>query len=79
MNEEGLFGSRYECRRVLEMDVEQVLVQFSEFVSEDPEICTRGVGGSRSRHAGTAARATRGFLANAEPGAELEIFFDGGW
>ena len=34
MNEEGLFGSRYEAR-VLEMDVEQVLVQFSEFVSEE--------------------------------------------
>ena len=59
MNEEGLFGSRYEAR-VLEMDVEQVLVQFSEFVSEeDPKSSTRGVGRSRSRHAGTAARATR--------------------
>ena len=78
MNEEGLFGSRYEAR-VLEMDVEQVLVQFSEFVSEEDPKSALEEWVDLERITPVPPPAPPGFLVNAEPGAELEIFFDGGW
>ena len=81
MREEGLFGSRYEAR-VLEMDVEQVLVQFSEFVSEEDPKRPLEEWADLDRVTPVPPPAPPGFLAvlaNAEPGAELEIFFDGGW
>ena len=78
MNEEGLFGSRYEAR-VLEMDADQVLVQFSEFVSEEDPKSALEEWVDLYRVTPVPPPAPPGFLANAEPGAELEIFFDGGW
>ena len=78
MREEGLFGSRYEAR-VLEMDADQVLVQFSEFVSEEDPKSALEEWVDLDRVTPVPPPAPPGFLANAEPGAELEIFFDGGW
>ena len=78
MNEEGLFGSRYDAR-VLKADVEQVLVQFSEFVSEEDPKSALEEWVDLERITPVPPPAPPGFLVNAEPGAELEIFFDGGW
>ena len=78
MNEEGLFGSRYEAR-VLKIDVVRVLVQFSEFVSEEDPKSALEEWVDLYRVTPVPPPAPPGFLANAEPGAELEIFFDGGW
>ena len=56
-----------------------MLVQFSEFVSEEDPKSALEEWVDLDRVTPVPPPAPPGFLANAEPGAELEIFFDGGW
>jgi len=78
MKEEGLFGSQYEAR-VLEINADQVLVQFSEFVSEEDPKRPLEEWADLDRVTPVPPPAPPEYLANAGPGAYLEIFFDGGW